>query len=306
VYSPITAAQLRPPSAECRTVQFRQRLTERDHEKLSKFVRKHPHLQLRVYSNFNKDLEFLRHYPSVRRLAVDVFSLENFDGLSHVSADLESLVLGRTKGTAHSLSFLRRFPRLRTLLVSGHTKDIEVIGSLSHLEDLTLKSITLPDLSILRPLKGLHTLVIGLGGTKNLDLLPKIGRLRCLKLWMIRGLTDLRPIASVRTLQYLFLRALRNVKELPSLARLHALRRLRLETMKGLSDLRNATKAPALEELVVWDTPQLEPEAFRPFTKSGTLRKATVHLGSDRKDRAVADLLRLPTVDEKFTFEEDE
>ena len=304
--SPITAGQLRPPSPECRTVQFNHPLSERDHEKLAKFLHKYPHLQLRVCGHFHKNVDFLQHYPSVRHLAVDVFEMENFDGLKHISADLESLVLGQTKGTAHSLSLLQRFPRLRTLCLVQHTKDIEVIGALSELEDLTLKYITLPDLSLLRPLKRLHSLTIGLGGTKNLDLLPKIGRLRYLELWMIRGLSDLRPMASVRTLQYLFLRALRNVKELPSLARLHALRRLRLQTMKGLTDLRPAAKAPALEELVVWDMPHLQPEAFRPFTKSRTLRKATVFLGSDRKNHAVADLLRLPRVDDKFTFKEPE
>jgi hypothetical protein len=192
------------------------------------------------------------------------------------------------------------------LLVNGHTKDIEIIGLLSHLEDLTLRSITLPDLSILRPLTRLHSLGIKLGGTRDLGLLPRIGRLRYLELWLIRALTDLRPIASVRTLQYLFLQALRNVKELPSLARLHSLRRLRLQTMKGLTDLRPAAKAPALEELVVWDMPHLQPEAFRPFTKSRTLRKASVQLGSDRKTHAVAELLRLPKVDREFTFEEHE
>ena len=306
VRPPITAAQLRPPGPECRTVQFSEILTEQDHEKLSKFVRNHPHLRLRVYGDFHKNLDFLHYYPGIRHLEVDGFKLQDFDGLNDISPDLESLVLGQTKGQAHSLSFLQRFPRLRTLYVQRHTKDIEVIGSLLLLEDLTLRSITLPDLSILRPLKRLNSLDIKLGGTKNLDLLPKIGRLRYLELWMIRGLTDLRPIASVRTLQYLFLQALRNVKELPSLARLHSLRRLRLQTMKGLSDLRNAAKAPALQELVVLEMPHLEPEAFRPFTKSRTLRKATVQLGSDRQKKAVAELLGLPAVDDKFTFEDRE
>jgi hypothetical protein len=123
---------------------------------------------------------------------------------------------------------------------------------------------------------------------------------------MIRGLADLTPIASVRTLQFLFLQALRNVEALPSMARLHLLRRLRLQTMKGLTDLRVAAKAPALEELVALDMRHLEPEAFRPFRESRTLRKATVDLGSDRKNKAAADLLGLPTVDEKFTFDERE
>ena len=304
VQPPVTAAQLQPPSPQCRTVQFSQILTERDHAKLSKFVRKYPHLQLRIYGHFNKNLDFLQHYQNIRHLAVEVFELKDFDGLNHISADLESLVLGQTKGKSHSLSFLQRFPGLRKLYLERHTKDAEVIGSLSHLENLTLRSITLPNLSILRPLKHLHSLDIKLGGTTDLDLLPEIGRLRYLELWMIRGLADLRPIASVRTLQYLFLQALRNVKVLPSLARLHSLRRLHLETMKGLTDLRPAAKAPALEELVVMDMRHLEPEAFQPFIRSRTLRKAKVDLGSDRKNKAVADFLRLPTVDEGFAFQE--
>jgi hypothetical protein len=248
----------------------------------------------------------LQHYPGIRHLAVEGFELEDFDGLNHVAVDLESLVLGQTKGKAHSLSFLQSSSRLKTLYIERHTKDLDVIGSLPQLENLTLRSITLPDLSILRPLKRLRSLDIKLGGTRNLDLLPKIGRLRYLELWMIRGLADLTPIASVRTLQYLFLQALRNVESLPSFARLHRLRRLHLETMKGLTDLQPAAKAPALEELVALDMRHLEAEAFRPFKRSRTLRKARVGLGSDRKNKAVTDLLGLPTVDEKFTFEERE
>jgi hypothetical protein len=50
------------------------------------------------------------------------------------------------------------FRGCETLYVQRHTKDIEVIGSLSQIEDLTLRFITLPDLSILRALKRLHSL----------------------------------------------------------------------------------------------------------------------------------------------------
>ncbi len=304
--SPLTAAQLRPLSPECRTVQFCEPLTERDHEKLAPFIRNYPQVQLRVYGHYfaKCDIGFLRQYSTVRHLAVEVWGLQDFDGLKFVSPDLESLVLGQTKSKAHSLSFLQRFPRLQTLYIEGHTKDIAVIGTLPRLEDLTLRSITLPDLSLLKPLRHLLSLDIKLGGTNNLDLLPKIGTLRYLELWMIRGLADLQPIGSVRTLQYLFLQALKNVKVLPSLARLPILRRIHLETMKGLTDLRPAAKASALEELVVLDMRHLEPEAFRPFMGHATLCKAKVYLGSDRKNKGVADLLGLPTVDEEFTFKD--
>jgi hypothetical protein len=236
-------------------------------------------------------------------LSVELFNLESFDGLQHVSPDLESLTLGMTIKGRHSLSFLERFPRLKKLYIERHSKDIEVVSSLSHLEDLTLRSITLPDLSLLLPLKRLLSLDIKLGGTTNLELLPKIGRLRYLELWQIRGLSDLGPVAKVRTLQFLFLQALRNVTELPSFARLKKLRRLNLETMKGLSDLSPAAKAPALEDLVVRDMRQLEPEDFRPFLKCRKLRKATFEIGSDRKTNGARELLGLPEVEWPFKFE---
>ncbi len=302
VRSPITTDQLQPLDPKCRTVQFSEPLTERDHEELAKFLGSYPQVQLRIYGHYSEkcDLSLLRFYSSVRHLAVEVFGLKDLDGLQHVSPDLESLVLGQTKSKAHSLSFLQRFPRLRKLYIEGHTKDIDTIGTLSHLEDLTLRSITLPDLSILLPLKHLRSLDIKLGGTTHLDHLPRIGKLQYLELWMIRGLIDLTPIASIRTLRCLFLQALKQVTELPSLELLQQLRRIHLQTMKGLKDLRAVASAPALEELLVIDMRHLEPEDFQPFVGHRKLRNATVHLGSSRKDKAAAELLSLPEVEDRF------
>jgi internalin A len=306
IESPVTPEQLRPLDARCRRVQFCRPLSEADHKALAGFLRQYPHVWLRAYGPYVRDfdLDFLRHYPSLRHVTIEVFDLKNLEGLHHLSPELESFGLGQTKRKVHSLSALRRFPRLRRLYLDGHTKDIDVISSLSRLDDLTLRSITLPDLSMLRPLKQLRSLDVKLGGTKNLDLLPEIGQLRYLELWMIRGFTDLRPIASVRTLQFLFLQALKNVDAIPSLARLPVLRRVHLETMKGLTDLRSVAEAPALEDLVAIDMSQLSPEAFRPFVGHPTLRRASVGLGSLRKNQAVTDLLSLPSAGGDFTFDD--
>lgn len=305
--SPVTPDQLQPLHERCRCVQFCRPLADDDHKAIADFLRQYPRVDLRAYGPYFKsfDLDFLRHYPSLRRLEIDVFNLDNLDGLQHVSPDLESFGLGQTKSKRHSLSFLRRFPRLRTLYLEGHTKDIDAIGTLSQLDDLTLRSITLPDLSVLRPLKQLRSLDIKLGGTKDLGLLPEIGRLRYLELWMIRGLGDLGPIASVATLQYVFLQALKNAKAIPSLAGLPRLRRIVLETMKGLTDLRPVADAPALEDLIAVDMGHLTPEAFRPFVGHPTLRRQNVGLGSDRKNKAVEEMLPFPLPDAKFTFDDE-
>jgi hypothetical protein len=66
---------------------------------------------------------------------------------SYLQDDLESLVLGEIKTTRQfSLTFLRRFPKLRRLYLEKHTKDFEAVGELTALEDPTLRTITLTDL----------------------------------------------------------------------------------------------------------------------------------------------------------------
>ena len=70
--------------------------------------------------------------------------------------------------------------------------------------------------------------------------------------------------------------------------------------MKGLTDLRAVAAAPALEEFIAIDMPQLEPGAFRPLVRHSTLRRTSVYLGSHEKNRAVAELLGLPPVRDEF------
>ena len=299
VSSPLTTSQLKSLDPRCERVQINSHLTEKEFRKLAGFLREYPNVGLRVYGNYEKniaDLDFLKHFSFIKKFTVEVWELENFDGLEVLQTDLEELGIGQTRSKRHSLRFLERFPNLKTLYLESHTKDFATVGQLQHLEDLTLRSITLPNLSVLTALSHLKSLDIKLGGTTDLRLLPKVGKLRYLELWLIRGLTDITPVAKVESLQYLFLQALRGVNKLPSFHRLTALRRLHIETMKGLTDLRPICTAPALEELIVTDMPHLQPKAFRPLMGQPTLKAASIGLGSLNKNKAVHDMLNLPQV----------
>jgi hypothetical protein len=192
------------------------------------------------------------------------------------------------------LTILGRFPRLKQLKIEGQTKGIAVISRLTALEDLTLRSITLPDLVLLLPLTNLRALDIKLGGTKDLSLLPRIGRLQYLELWMIRGLTDLSAVGRLPYLRYLFLQALRRVEALPDLSLDVELRRVYLRTMKGLRDLRPLATAPALEQLMLIDFGHLQPEELRCLVGLPHLKGVDVGLGSDRKNHAAEAMLQLP------------
>ena len=295
---PLSAEQLRPLDPCCQVVQFSNPLSDAELRKVADFMRGYPDVSLRVYGHYGKgcNLDFLKFFPFLRQFQVDVFDLQDIDGIRHLPDNLEFVAFSQTKSKRFSLAFLSRFHSLRRLYIESHQKDIAVLSELSSIEDLTLRSITLPDLSLLVPLRHLLSLDIKLGGTKNLSLLPEIGRLRYLELWMIRGLEDISSVGHVRTLQYIFLQTLKRVESVPSLRDLRLLRRVHLQTMKGLSDLQPIADAPLLEELLVIDMPHLQPEALRPFIAHRTLRAATVGLGSIKKNAVVDSMLGLPDV----------
>jgi len=278
---------LQPLDPRCKVVQFAAPLQERDYVELSRFVAEYPSVNFRAYGHSGfRDLEFLRHFPFVRNFQANLWSLDNWDGLRYLPADLKFLGLGATKKTL-SLGILSRFPDLKELFLEGHHKGIGVVADLKRLEDLTLRSITLPDLSLLVGLEHLWSLDIKLGGTKNLALLPQLKSLKYLELWMVKGLYDVAPIASTISLQSLFLQALRRVEVVPALDGLVHLRRLWIETMKGLRDLRPLSAAPFLEQFSAVDMGHLQPEDFRCFVGHPTLRYLNAGLGSLKKNNAV-------------------
>jgi hypothetical protein len=163
----------------------------------------------------------------------------------------------------------------------------------------------MPDLSLLLPLTRLGSLDLKLGGTRDLGLLPRIGQLRYLELWMIKGLRDVSAIGGIESLRSLFLQALPQVRALPDLSSLTELRRVHLETMKGLSDLRPLATAPALEALLLIDMRHLTPADLRPLVGLPRLRAVTPGLGSLRRNDAASELLGLPLVRDAFDWRVD-
>jgi hypothetical protein len=298
VRSPLTAEMLSPLDARCRIVQFNSMLSDADFERLSTLLSDYPDVALRAYGSYDgtiTDVEFLRYFPTLQRFMADALyhSLHSLDGLRHLPEGASEIAIGQTKKRL-SLDILGRFTSLHRLWLEGQTKGIDVISKLRSLRDLSLRSITLPDLSILTPLDALRLLDIKLGGTKNLALLPEIGKLEYLELWLVRGLSDISPVANLPHLRYLFLQALKNVTALPPLDRMTALRGIHLETMKGLRDLTPLRSAPALEELFLCDMPHLQVADLQCLVNHPTLRAARLGLGSIKKNDAATALLGLP------------
>ena len=306
VASPLTDEMLRPSPTGRGVVQFDRLRTDDDFRRLSDWLRPYPEMMLRTYGSYDgsiRDLEFLRFFPTLRRFDADALHsrISSLDGLRHLPEDLEELAIGDTT-PRQDLAILGRFRQLRSLWIEGHTKHIDVIAGLTALERLSIRSITLPDLTVMLPLRSLKALEIKLGGTTDLRLLPRIGEVRYLELWLIRGLNDVTAIGQMAALRSLFLQALKRVERLPDFSNAPSLRRVHLMQMKGLHDLRPLASAPALEELLLIDMPQLQVEDLAPLVGLPRLRAVTVGLGSARRNDAAEAMLGLPPVTGSFDW----
>jgi hypothetical protein len=199
-----------------------------------------PDIQLRVYGFYGNtcDLSFVGQMKHVRRFAADslqratgvesiaalqrlealslgVFDLDSFEVLEHVSDGLKELFLSATRSKKPDLRPVRRFRGLRTLYLEGQQRSIDVIADLAALEDLTLRSISTPDLSYAAALPRLTSLDLKLGGIKDLTAIARLAALRYLEIWQVRGLADIGVVSELHRLQNLFLQSLPGVKALP-------------------------------------------------------------------------------------------
>ena len=238
------------------------------------------------------DLEALRHFPGLRRLMVSNLRLESWDGLRHVAA-LEELAMGDTTLRPISIAPMADLAALRTLGLIGPVRNADVLDRLVTVEELSLRSVRMPDLALVVPMRGLRSLWIGLAGPSDLSLLTELRSLEELELWRIRGLTDVSVLGRLPGRQRLTLQSMSAITSLPSLHGAASLRRIALDTMRGITDLAPVAEAPALEELLLIDMRQLQPEALRPLLGHPTLRRGIWGLGSTRRNIAAYDLLPL-------------
>jgi internalin A len=297
VWPPVTEAMLAPFEPECRSVKLLWPLSDSEAERLADVMRLRPDLKLSVNPPGDANLphlDFLRFFPWVEWLYVYALSLRDLTGIAHLSR-LRHLDVGGSKYKLSAAPLAALASSLRHLSLEGPVSRVEALSELTELRTLTLRSVSMPDLSVLRPMADLQGLDLKLGGTRDLSLLPSFSRLQYFEAWMIRGLSDLSPLAEVTSLEELYLEALKHVTKLPSLQKLTRLRRITLSTMKGLTDLSVLLTAPALEELALV-ADHLAPEQVTQLAAHPALKKASIGMGSDWKNAAVAAGLPLPPI----------
>lgn len=299
---PLTKAALRTLPKSIERVQFCDPLSDREHEQAAELLKKRPDVALRVYAHEGiENLSFLRYYPHVLDISIELYGLKDLSGIELLNGRLRSFSMGQTKLSHFSLAFLTRFKHLQTLSLERQSKDIDVVSRLTSLRELHLRSVTLPNLEIVRPLKKLRGLTLKLGGTTHIADIAALKDLRYFEAFQVRGLGDLSAVAKVRSLTHIFLENLPHVTTLPSFAPLKSLRWVTLEKLKNLTDLAPLAAAPNLQELTLVDMKHLKVEDLRPLVGHRALRSAWLGLGSQRRNHQAQELLGVAgAVTDKF------
>jgi hypothetical protein len=276
-----------------------------------------PDIEIRVYGHYSQvcDLSFLARIPNVRNLSLDcllnadgieniislqnldilsvgIYNLKNFSFLDRLPKSISSMSLGATRSKKPDLKPIENFKSLKKLYIEGQQRNIDAIGELHGLEELTLRSVSPKNISFIRQLKNLWSLDIKLGGIKDISQLTGLDNLKYLELWQINGLADISVISSLTGLQILFLQSLRNISALPDMSELKRLRRVYLETMKGLKDVSGLLNAPILEEFIHVCAQNMQPSQYYGLLKNGSLKKALVGFGSEKKNTAFEEKMK--------------
>ena len=238
-----------------------------------------------------KGVEAIAEMPNLHTLEIGVYGLDNFNFLWKVNDKLTSLLLGETKSKKPDLSPLSRFKSLTRIFLVGQQKNIEVLSDLKLLEDVTLSSISTPNVEYLKGLQHMWSLDVMLGGIREFSAIEGMMNIKYLELLQVRGLNNIDFISRLPGLQNLMLRSLPRVTSLPSFHEMNNLRRITLCNLKGIRDFSALQWAPALEEFILIEGQPQQPEDFLPVFRNPALRSASAHFGSIRKELRFMKLL---------------
>lgn len=165
----------------------------------------------------------------LKKLSFGVYRFDENNFLDQLPLEnLSSVSLVENAKANFDLKPLQKCAQLIDLYISGHRKNIEVLGSLPALKSLRLNSIR---------------------KEQRLSFLCKIGALRSLTL-LLGGRTDIEEVQHA-SLEELAILRVRGFENLGSLSRFPGLRRLQIDDQLQLHSI--LIDAPRLEDLVVYN-----------------------------------------------------
>lgn len=181
----------------------------------------------------------------LEKLSLGIFELKETEILNSPNlSQLSRLVVGQTKTKAFNLQYLEGYKHLTSLIICGHSKNIDAIGGIATLESLSLNSLSKESAPFVNKLKKLKTLKFILGGKENL-LEIEGNEIEQLEVVRVRGFNDLGNISRFKKLNTLLvedniqLLSLQFIDDLPYLEELTVYNCKSLHSISGLEKLTN-------------------------------------------------------------------
>jgi hypothetical protein len=233
------------------------------------------------------DLEFLRHYPSISTLRIDV-KTRSLEPIRSVAGALARLFLAGPPGKNRSIDLepLMACTHLTSFSCAWPGLDLAPLTRLHGLEELALTGGTQERVAVLSTLATLRIVTLGFGNIESLAGLAKLSRLERFAALRLKPLTDLEPLSDLPALRVLELDTLANVSSLPSLRRTKHLSTVICATMNRLRDL-DGLKGSELRELAVINS-RVPPASLDRLSLSlPRLKHLVLRLGRARDTEAV-------------------
>jgi hypothetical protein len=293
----------RPLHEACVMLSIQKPRDDAEMRRLAQLWNGRPDVGLRLLGYAAQDLEFLRHFPGLEKLNLQVPVIRNLDGLRHVTESLKEFTLASTKARL-SLKSVAACGTLESLHIQNHSKDFGALRSLHRLRYLGIPGISLPDLSALQPFEGLQSLFLGFCKPIDLGLIGHFAELEAVKIVKMNNLRDLAALKLARDLRRIELAWLPHVTTLPAFSESHRLEEFEIESMRSLGDITSIAAAPAVRFLGLWDCKSLTPENFKCLVGHPTLKHLNFGVGRLKDNKAIAAMFpatMVQTVNYKIT-----
>jgi protein phosphatase 1 regulatory subunit 7 len=201
-----------------------------------------------------KNIEVLAELPQLQALSLGIYELKETEILQFANFNnLTKLALETTKTKVLNLAFLSNMTQLKSLFICGHTKNIDAIGTLSHLERLRLHGVSQVPLHFINSLKQLKQLEFTLGVRENLDEIAE-NNIEYLSVGRVRGFNRFNNNANFKALKCLNIDEQIQLQAIDFDKSLSKLTSVRLRDCKTLSTVTGLENLTAMQHLNITKT----------------------------------------------------
>jgi hypothetical protein len=235
------------------------------------------------------NIQILSHLERLRTLHLDVFRLQDFSIIKTLNSNLDMLRISAGGG---GLSFdfdcawLARFTDLRALYLGKAKKNIQSLVEIESLENLTLRGITVQDISFINELQ-LTSLAVHWGAISCFEQLAGNTTISSIDLWRISKLQNLDFLGDMSGLESINLSQLKNVTSLPDLSKLTKLREIEIDELKNLDDISGLEYVKGLREVAIYSGFSMTPEAIMCLFRNPSIAEINCFTGSEKKNQEI-------------------